>query len=316
MESEVLTRIRSDTRVALKPNFTYPYHKPGVTTSPAMIYETVRILRETTSHIAIVESDGGYGLWSAQEAFHGHGLQALHEEFGVELVNLCEERREVVRFESRGREWQLPLPTRLLYETDVFVTLPVPKVHSLTGLTLSYKNQWGCIPDTMRLRAHHVFNDGIIAINRALRPMVLGDGTYFLDRNGPMDGEPVRMDLIIGASDVGAFDRYVSELMGFSWRRVAHLRRAVALKDMPAQLDEIAFNIAPSAQRTRTFRLQRTPRNWIALAGFNSQFLTWLGYESWLGRVVLHGALYAIVGRPAVARPDIRPSSYVSVKSK
>jgi uncharacterized protein (DUF362 family) len=269
-----------------------------------MIRETVRLLREATSHIAIVESDGGYGSWSAHDAFHGHELHALRDDFGVELVNLCEEPREVVRFESLGRERRLPLPTRLLHETDVFITLPVPKIHSLTGLTLAYKNQWGCIPDAMRLRSHFVFNDGIVAINRALRPLVLADGTYFLDRSGPMSGEPVRMDLVIGASDAGSFDRYVSELMGFPWRHVAHLRRAVALQDMPAQLNEIAFNVAPSSQRSRTFTLRRTPRNWIALAGFNSQFLTWLGYESWLGRVVLHGVLYAFVGRP-VAVPDV-----------
>src|SRR2546427_8885877 len=76
-ESGLLLRLKSDTRVALKPNFTYPCHKAGVTTSPAMIRETVRLLREVTSRIAIVESDGGYGSWSAHDAFHGHGLQTL-----------------------------------------------------------------------------------------------------------------------------------------------------------------------------------------------------------------------------------------------
>ena len=50
----LLERITETTRVALKPNFTYPYYKPGVTTSPVFIRETVRILRERTSHITIV----------------------------------------------------------------------------------------------------------------------------------------------------------------------------------------------------------------------------------------------------------------------
>jgi uncharacterized protein (DUF362 family) len=306
-ESGLLGRIRPDTRVALKPNFTYPRHKPGVTTSPEMIRETVRLLRQATSHVAIVESDGGYGSWSAQEAFHGHELHPLCEEFGVELVNLCDEPREIVRFESMGRETGLPLPTRLLHETDLFVTLPVPKIHSLTGVTLGYKNQWGCIPDTMRLRSHYVFNDGIVAINRSLRPMVLADGAYFLDRSGPLDGVPVRMDLIVGASDVGAFDRYVSDLMGFPWRRVAHLRHAARLGDMPARLEDISFNAEPAEWRTHTFRLRRTPRNWVALAGFNSRSLTWLGYESWFGRVVLHELFYAVIGRPAITRTEARP---------
>jgi uncharacterized protein (DUF362 family) len=297
-QSGILARISSTSRVALKPNLTYPFHKPGVTTSPAMMRATVRVLRDYTPHVAIVESDGGYGVWTAHQSFEGHGLQALKDEFGVQLVNLCDEPREWITFDQGWRRRRMPLPTRLLHETDVFITLPVPKIHCMTGLTLSYKNQWGCVPDIMRLRAHHMFNAAIVAINRALKPAVLADGTYFLDRNGPMEGEPVKMDLIIGASDAGAFDLYVSELMGFPWRRVAHLRRAVRLGDMPSDLKDIEFNVAPETLRTHEFTLKRTLRNWIALTGFCSRFITWLGYESWFGRVVLHKILYAIVGPP------------------
>jgi hypothetical protein len=106
------------------------------------------------------------------------------------------------------------------------------------------------------------------------------------------------MDMIIGASDAGAFDRYASELMGWSWRRVPHLKRAVTTGDMPAKLEDIQFNVHPAEARKHAFKLKRSSRNWIALAGFNSKFLTWLGYESWFGRVVLHGVLYAIAGKP------------------
>ena len=168
----------------------------------------------------------------------------------------------------------------------------------MTGLTLAFKNQWGCIPDIMRLRQHYIFDNGILAINRALKPAVLADGTYFLDRNGPMNGDPIRMDLIIAASDAGSFDRYAAELMGFPWQRVNHLRLATKLGDMPASLDEIEFNISPTEARTHVFRLQRTLRNYIALCGFKSSFLTWLGYEAWFGKVMLHKILYSIAGRP------------------
>lgn len=89
--------------------------------------------------------------------------------------------------------------------------MPVPKIRCMTGLSLGFKNQWGCIPDTMRLRYHHIFDDAIIAINKILKPVVISDGTYFLDINGPMEGVPVKMDLIIASNNVGAFDRYVSE---------------------------------------------------------------------------------------------------------
>jgi uncharacterized protein (DUF362 family) len=302
-ETGILDQISPDTKVSLKPNLTYPYHRPGVTTSPQFMRETVRVLRDYTTHIAIVETDGGYGAWAAKEAFSGHGLYDLVNEFAIEVVNLCDEAQETIQFNSRGQMYKLPLPVRLLYRTDVFITLPVPKIHCMTGLTLSYKNQWGCIPDIMRLRRHYIFDDAIVAINQALRPVVLADGTYFLDRNGPMEGSPIRMDLVIAANNAGTFDRYVSELMGVSWKQISHLKRAAALKDMPTSLQEMSFNISPAQARTHTFRLERTLRNWVSLAGFHSRFLTWLGYESWFGRVILHTILYAIAGKP------VKPSS-------
>jgi uncharacterized protein (DUF362 family) len=303
-ESNIIANISRTTRVALKPNLTYPYYKRGVTTSPQVIRETVRVLRRYTDFIAIVESDGGYGAWAAAEAFKGHNLYSLIDEFGVEVVSLGDEERDFIAFNSRGNTYKIPLPVRLLHHTDLLISMPVPKIHCMTGLTLSYKNQWGCIPDSMRLRSHFIFNDAIVAINRALRPAVLSDGTYFLDRNGPMEGDPVRMDLIIASSDSGSFDRYVSELMDVPWQRIPHLKHAVELGDMPSTLDDIVFNIHPAEARTHTFRLERTSRNWIALAGFHSSFLTWFMYESWFGREVLHPIFYAIVGKPVKPKPE------------
>lgn len=304
MEAGILGRINPDTRIALKPNLTYPYFKPGVTTSPEVIRATVKVLRDYSKHITIVETDGGYGAWSAKEAFEGHGLFQLAEEFGVSVVNLCDVEKEYITFNSGWRKHSLPLPKLLLHETDLFITMPVPKIHAMTQVSLAYKNQWGCIPDIMRLRRHYVFNDAIVAINGALKPAVLADGTFFLDQHGPMDGIPIRMDYIIAAPDAGSFDRYVSELMGIDWRHVPHLRQAAAQGQLPRELSEIAFNSAPAEMRTHTFRLKRSLRDWIAFSGFSSRFITWFGYESWFGRVVLHAILYAFAGRPVKPKPE------------
>ena len=301
---KVLDRIGPTTRVALKPNLTYPYYRPGITTSPAVIRETVKVLLDYTPNISVVETDGGYGAWEAEEAFSGHGLLEMEKQFGIQIVNLTLEPSELISFRSGFRNHTMPLPVRLLRETDLFITMPVPKIHCMTGLTLGYKNQWGCVPDPMRLRRHHIFDDAIVAINQALKPVVLSDGIYFLDRNGPMDGCPVRMDYIIAADSVGAFDRYVSEVMGYPWRRVSHLRRAAALGDMPCDLGQIEANESPECARTHLFRLDRSVRNYIALCGFHSRLITWFGYESWFGRRVLHSILYAIAGRPVKPHAD------------
>ena len=287
--------VAHQSRVAIKPNLTFPTYKPGVTTSPAVLRAFLEVLKERTDRIAVVETDGGYGAWRVADAYRGHGYDRICDEMGVDLVNLNDGPSELISFESKGETHQLPLPRRLLHDTDVFVTMPVPKVHAMTYLTLAYKNQWGCIPDPMRLRRHYLFNDAIVAINRALNPqIVLADGTYFLDRQGPMDGDAVPMNLIIAATDPGSFCLYVSELMRMDWRKAPHLRRAVELGDMPATLDEIEMNVHPQDVSSRQFRLRRTARNYLVLPAFRSDHLGWLYYESKLG-LILHRLLYLFV---------------------
>lgn len=286
--------VAKGSRVAIKPNLTYVRYKEGVTTSPAVLRALLEILKERTDNIKVVETDGGYGAWKLTDAYKGHNYDKICAALNVELVNLADGPSELINFQARGQTHHLPLPRLLLHETDVFITVPVPKVHAMTYLSLSYKNQWGCIPDSMRLRRHYLFNDAIVAINRALRTSIcLGDGTYFLDVNGPMEGQPVRMNTIIAANNPGAFDLYTSQVMGLDWRQAPHLRRAVELGDMPSDLSSLEMNVPPHKVRTHQFKLRRTLWNRFIVLPFRSQTLTTIGYDSSFGRF-LHKIKYAI----------------------
>ncbi|MEW6048320.1 MAG: DUF362 domain-containing protein, partial [Bacillota bacterium] len=186
-----------------------------------------------------------------------------------------------------------------------FVTLPVPKVHAMTGVSLGFKNQWGCIPDPKRLRLHPYFDRLIIEINRTLKPrLAIYDGTYFLDRSGPMEGNPRRMDLILAANDVGAGDLACCAVMGIDPLWIGHLRVAHRLGMMPRTLDETvmsgdvrAFQVSPR------FRLHRTVDQWVALALFHSSLGTKIVYDSKLAKPI-HTIVYSLRGAPK----DFRPS--------
>jgi uncharacterized protein (DUF362 family) len=75
-------------RVAIKPNLTWKSPRPGVTTTVAAIRRVVSDLISAGNRVAIVESNGGYGTFSADDAFDGHGLRELAAETGVRLLNL------------------------------------------------------------------------------------------------------------------------------------------------------------------------------------------------------------------------------------
>jgi uncharacterized protein (DUF362 family) len=289
-------------RVFVKPNLTWREPMPGVTTTPSFIEAVVVALRQWTGRIIIGESDGGYHSFKAEEAFESHGLYRLVERYGVQVVNLSEGPSECGTVDIAGRSVSVELPRLLLHDVDVFITLPVPKVHVMTRVSLGFKNQWGCQPGTMRLRNHPDFSRKVLAINKLVRPrLAVYDGTYFLDQTGPMIGKPVRMDLLIASDDPGAGDLACCEIMGIDPRRVRHLRLAQHVGLMPRALDEVGLSQPLGPFRTRRFHLHRSPINYVALALFHSHFGTHLFYDSPFAGPI-HRVLYAIRRNPLVGR--------------
>jgi len=282
--------------VFLKPNLTYPEPRPGVTTTPAFIETVIRVLKSRTDRIYLGESDGGYRSWPGEMAFVSHGLPEICDRYGVRLVNLSRlPTREVTLQTGSRREAKVRLPALLLDEIDSFVTLPVPKIHFVTVVSGALKNQWGCIPDNMRIRLHPIFTEGIYALNRVLRPkLVLADATYMLNRSGPMHGDPIEANLLLAADDVVAHDLAMCDLMGIPIQQVSHLHYASRLSGING-LSEIRLNMMPAQLRPRAFYLKRTLRNYVVVFAFDRPWAIKLLWDSKAGDFI-HKVLYAVSG--------------------
>jgi len=293
------TLIKPDTKIFIKPNFTYPFYKPGVTTSPAMIEALVSVLSTRCSNITIGESDGGSYAWKAEEAFEGHNLFNIAKKYNVRLVNLCKMPSEHVKVSVGGKRVEVHMPSLLIHDTDVFITMPVPKVHAMTKVTLGFKNQWGCIPDVMRLKYHYRFSHQIVAMHKLLKTKIaIFDGTYFLDRTGPMDGDAIPMNLLIASNDIGAGSLTCCKIMNIDPHKVKHFQIAKREGMFPSSIEDIEFNDNIEKFSTRRFKLKRSILNYMALAAFNSKGGTYLVYLSPLAGPI-HKVLYAIRGKPS-----------------
>lgn len=222
--------IKPGDTVFIKPNLTFPQWRPGVTTTPAMIMFLLDKFRPIAGKIYVGESDGGCHSFSAWDAFKGHGLDAIVTLYDAELVNLSEV-EDITAF------WD---------SIDCTITVPVMKVHAMTGVSLGLKNLWGCVPDTMRCLDHYNLTNRLHELEIATKTkMCIIDATYALNKHGPLYGEVVNTDMVIVGADVIETDFEAVRIM-----------------------------------RNLGFTLKRTPLDYASLLLFHSRTLSKLAYDS------------------------------------
>jgi uncharacterized protein (DUF362 family) len=269
-------------RVFLKPNLTYPTFRPGVMTSLDHLRAVTTGLIARGYRVVIGEADsGGYNRFSMDEVFRGMGIYELAKETGAEVVNLSFTEPEWVEMRAGWRKLRVPFPKLLLHEIDAFITLPVPKIHMNTLVSMSIKNQWGCIQEpNERLKLHPYFAEVMYEFNSRLpRAYSLIDGRYGLNRTGPMLGDVIDFNFMLGSNDLVAADRVCCRIMQIEEERVSYLRYFQS-RGWWSDYSAIQINDDPAKFQKVPFYLVRKWTDYPGLICFNNAFLAWLGYHS------------------------------------
>lgn len=286
-------KIRTSDRIAIKPNLTFPTFRKGVMTNPEAVEALVVYLKNFTDHITICESDsGGYNRFSMDEVFTSTGLVDMAKRYGIRIVNMSKVASREISFRYHLKNFSVPLPTLLLDETDLFITMPVPKVHCNTGVSISMKNQWGVIQQPeLRLKLHPYFDEVIYQVNKALpRTISVVDGKYGLTRSGPMRGDVLELQWVVIGDNLFYVDYVVTELMGVDYRRIPHLKHAFRKENIHS-LNGVTFNTDHKPFVSQEFYLKRAWTDYPGVLTFNSRTLAYVGYESLFARP-LHWLLY------------------------
>jgi uncharacterized protein (DUF362 family) len=285
--------ILPQSRVCIKPNLTYPQFRKGVMTNPEALEAVIVYLKNFTDQIVICESDsGGYNPFSMDEVFATTGITEFAKRYGVRIVNMSAMPSKDIAFRWHLRTFRVPLPTLLLEDTDLFVTMPVPKVHLNTVVSIALKNQWGVIQQpSLRLKLHPYFKEVIYRVNKALpRTIAIVDGRYGLTRSGPMRGDVLDTNWLLAADNPFVCDRVVTELMGLDYRRIPYLRH-ILHQEHVTSLDNVEFNCDYRPFVSHDFYLERAWTDYPGVMTFNSRALAYVGYESILAKP-LHWLLY------------------------
>jgi len=290
---EVATKIKTGDTIFIKPNLTFPYYRKGVMTSPECVEQLVLALKDYSSNIIIGEADGGgYNRFSMDEVFEKTGLKSIAKKHNVRLVNLSKLPSRFINFHYKYRKFSVPLPEILLDEVKLFITVPVPKIHANTRVSMSIKNQWGCIQEpSLRLKLHPYFNKIIFEVNKALKVGIsIIDGRYGLNRNGPMKGEQVLLDWLMVANNIFVADVTCCTLMEIDPFSIKHLAYYKQNEPIP-ELKDIQFSQDHNKFIGPQFYLKKNFWDYPGYFAFRSRFLAYLAYHSPISKI-LHKGLY------------------------
>lgn len=291
--------LKSANTVFIKPNLTYPVFKKGVTTRVEFVRSLVSLLKDLNSKLTIYigEGEGGYNSYSMTDALVNMGFTNLSQEFSdVHVINLSKYPSKEVKIKTKKGDFWVALPELLFTEVDFSISCPLPKVHAMTKVTLSLKNQWGCLSDAMRLKNHYIFDQIIAKISQELKfKYAFLDGKFGLNNNGPMVGDPLEVNWFAASNSLGAFDLVLTTMMGFNWQKIFYLKNAVK-QGLAPQFDHIDI-IGDMNLLKRQFKLQRDAWAYPALWAFRSKRLTHFFYISKYAKL-LHDIMYMFRKKP------------------
>jgi uncharacterized protein (DUF362 family) len=197
----------------------------GATTDPIVVEALIKKLENLPVKVYVVESDAT--ITNADTAFKKTGMREMCERNGVECLNLRHVKDKVKLAIPDGEVLKSITVPRLVTESAVISAAKL-KTHSDTGVTLGMKNMFGLLPDKFKGKYHlKGISKVIVDINTVLKPtLTVIDGFVGMEGAGPVDGTPVRMDLIIAGTDTVATDATACRVMGINPHEIKHIRKA------------------------------------------------------------------------------------------
>ncbi len=211
-------------------------------------------------------------------------LCAIH---GVRTVDLNgdEGRRMVLH---RGGK---PRIASTVLDADFLISVPKVKTHAEMQLSCAMKNWVGIAVGQDKRHMHYDLGRNIHALNELVRPdLIIVDGLVGMEGNGPGDGEPFRLGLLLASDDALINDLVVSRLIDMPWRDVPYLAHAGEAGRVPAALEATIREQVPVLHT-----MKPPPRRSAQAVLSEKRWLIWLKL-----------AVRPLVDRPRVARMAYR----------
>jgi uncharacterized protein (DUF362 family) len=208
--------------------------KAGLTTHSEVVRGAIKFFKDKHFEKIYVGDSSITGV-DSMEALEAAGIKDVCQEEGAICVSLND--FEMVRIPiPMGKIVEELKFSKLVFDVDVLVSVPVMKTHMYTGATLSIKNMKGGMYKTNKTVLHRinkpspdpskglVLDFGIAEMARVCYPdYSLIDGIVGMEGFGPSGGTSKELGIIIAGDEPVACDLIGVKLMGMKQDAIPHI---------------------------------------------------------------------------------------------
>jgi uncharacterized protein (DUF362 family) len=258
---------RGKGRIMLKPNLVAPV--PNATTNREVISALAKLMKSVHKEVTIGEGSAAAEGFNAQgkevfrtrnhdllsrmqnHVFDQLGYAELGKALRIPLINLHSGGMTKVRVPG-GFVFDEVTIHHSLTEIDLLCSVPIMKTHALAQVTLGMKNLVGVFPGTVYCSVRACMHDlaakvepsgtaaSVVDMVRANKlGLVVVDASTAMEGQGPSEGTPVKMGLIIAGTNPLATDMVSASLMGFEPEEIPTFAWANKAGMKPDRLEEI-----------------------------------------------------------------------------
>ena len=218
--------VKSGDQVILKPNLlTTKNPEKAVTTHPAVVSAAAEMVLDCGGKVTVGDSPSGSpgdSIWKAT------ALDEVIKRLGLQQSNFTNS--GTVEDVIRGNSYFFAQPA---LECDLLINLPKLKTHALTMYTGAVKNLYGCLPGFQKGNWHRraprneQFSQVVVDVFSKFQPRLnIMDGITAMEGDGPSNGKPKHLGVIVAADNAPALDRIAAQIIGFEADEILTTRYA------------------------------------------------------------------------------------------
>ena len=235
--------VKKNEKVLLKVNLlSAKAPEKAVTTHPEFVRAVTKAVRKAGGEPYIGDSPAG--------TFSKRSLKKAYRRSGLEMM--AGEEKVALNFDTGAKKIDIPKGKRLqkspicdyVLNSDKVIALPKLKTHSFQYLTLASKIMYGAVPGLTKAKYHarfprkENFADMMLDILAILKPQLfIMDGIIGMQGQGPGSGDPVKLGLVLAATDFVAMDIAVCKILGVEPVAIPALKRAKVRGMWPERID-------------------------------------------------------------------------------